>query len=286
MRAITLEDKQELQSHFSNIGESLSEYCFSNIFLFRKKHRYQILKEGDCLLIRGKSYDGLDYVMPGCDLICHPEPFVEKVEQALHKVDMIFPIPEGWLSYFPESHFRYEALEEDMDYLFTREKLRDYPGKKLHKKRNLVRQFYGQYKNEIVSLKEEWAREQAQIILDHWQSGFPLGKEETDYYPCSEALQLFDPLDLEGFLFLADGEPAGFTLGECVNQEVYGLHFAKADKSVKGIYQFMFSKTAELISPHYRMLNLEQDLGSQPLRAAKSSYLPDSMAKKYRIFLK
>lgn len=286
IRPITLKDKELLQPQFLNIGEALSEYCFSNIYLFRKKHEYQLVQDGKCLFIKGKSYDGKSYLMPGCDLSDHCDLYLDKIKEVLTRVDMIFPIPQKWLKYFPEDEFRFEVLEDDMDYLFTREKLRDYPGRKLHKKRNLVKQFRTLYDREVISLDSPEARDQAKLILDHWQKSAGLSPEEADYLPCCEALELFDELDLEGFLFMADGKPAGFTLGECVNRRVYGLHFAKANKEVKGIYQYMFSKTAELINPQFTLLNLEQDLGSQPLRAAKSSYQPDLMAKKVRVFLK
>lgn len=284
MTEITLQEKELLQPRFLNIGGALSEYCFSNIFLFREKHHYHVIRQDDCLFIHGKSYDGLTYIMPGCELDEHCSEYLDRLKELLEEVDMIFPIPESWLKYFPESEFRYELLDDDMDYLFTREKLRDFPGRKLHKKRNLMKQFRQLYSREVVTLDDPQAREQAKEVLDRWQEDAGLKPEEADYLPCCEALELYDQLDLEGFLFLADGKPAGFTLGECVNRRVYGLHFAKADKRVKGIYQYMFSKTAELIDEQYTMLNLEQDLGSQPLRAAKSSYQPDMMAKKYRIF--
>ena len=284
--SISLGDKALLQPQFLNIGEALSEYCFSNIFLFRDKHKYKLVQDNECLFIQGESYDGKSYAMPGCDLSQSCELYIDKIKSILKQVDMIFPIPHSWLKYFPSEVFRYEMLDEDLDYLFTREKLRDYPGRKLHKKRNLVKQFKTNYECEITSLDSLEARNMAKEVLDNWQTQAGLTPDDADYLPCCEALDKFVQLDLNGFLFLVDGKASGFTIGECVNRLVYGIHFAKADKGVKGIYQYMFSKTAELIEPNYTVLNLEQDLGSQPLRAAKSSYQPDWMAKKFRVFLK
>lgn len=286
IKDIELSDKAMLTKELQNIGGMLSEYSFSNLYLFREKHNYKIINQDGCLFIQGTSYDGLTYIMPTCDFSKNCPLCLPKLIAKLEFANMLFPMPESALSFFPQDKFRVEFLESDMDYLFTREKLRDYPGRKLHKKRNLVKQFREQNQVEVLPLGDADTMEKALTVLDAWQENSSLTKSQTDYYPCKEAIGLYRELELEGFLFLANGEAVGFTIGEKISNQVYGLHFAKGNTAYKGIYQFMFSQTANLISPNYQWLNLEQDLGSIPLRAAKSSYYPDMMGKKMRIFLK
>jgi hypothetical protein len=84
----------------------------------------------------------------------------------------------------------------------------------------------------------------------------------------------------------ADNRPAGFLLGEPLNDDTFTIHFAKADISFKGIYQFLFSRFANDFCPNYEYMNLEQDMGNEGLRKTKVSYRPDLMAHKYRVSLK
>ena len=53
MKPLTLDDKAKLESILRNSGDFLSEYCFSNLYLFRRKHRYAVEESGGCLFIRG-----------------------------------------------------------------------------------------------------------------------------------------------------------------------------------------------------------------------------------------
>jgi hypothetical protein len=89
-----------------------------------------------------------------------------------------------------------------------------------------------------------------------------------------------------GGIYYADGEPAGFVLGEEVNEETFVLHFAKGRTKFKGVYQYMFNTFAKILPPKYKYLNLEQDLDKENLRVFKSSYVPDAMIKKARVKLR
>ena len=286
MKPLTLDDRSRLESVLRLSGDFLSEYCFSNLYLFREKHRYAVEEAGGCLFIRGVSYDGLSYVMPCClkQLQC-PE-YRDVLIAALDRVDMIFPVPARALKFFPAEQFRFESMQEDLDYIYVREKMVLYPGRRLQSKRNLLYQFLrNEPEHRVVALDEAEAREGAFAVLERWQSdsGFE-NSGETDYLPCREALELYDRLGLHGFTVFGSGGAIGFLIGEPIQDDVFAFHFAKGDKSVKGIYQFLFSTAAARLAEGFSYVNMEQDLGSLPLRASKSSYLPDIMAQKYRIF--
>lgn len=286
MNLLTLDDRDRLEPILRFSGDFLSEYCFSNLYLFRQKHRYAVEEAGGCLFIRGISYDGLSYVMPCCLKQLASIEYRSALIKILDRVDMIFPVPSNALAFFPPEEFRFESMQEDLDYIYEREKMRLYPGRRLQSKRNLLYQFL---KNEpdyrIAGLEEAEARDGAFAVLERWQaeSGFETS-DETDYEPCREALELYDRLGLRGFTVFGGSGPIGFLIGEPIQDDVFAYHFAKGDKSVKGIYQFLFSTAASRLAEGYSYINMEQDLGSLPLRASKSSYLPDVMAQKYRIF--
>jgi hypothetical protein len=273
--------KALLYESLKSIAIPISEYSFPNAYLFREVHRYEVLSDRETFL-KGLSYNGSTYLMPTKPV---PDMDVQYLREMVTEVDFLFPIPEDWLSFFPDDVFAFRYEEGDMDYIYTVEKMSTFKGRYLHKKRNLLRKFVNGYSHEEVPLTDDRI-EHAVIILDEWQAESGLDTEQTDYRPCLEALKLYEELALCGGIYYAEGEPAGFIVGEELNPETFVLHFAKARKQYKGIYQYMFNSFAKVLPAKYRYLNLEQDLDREALRVAKSSYMPDSMLKKFRVSLK
>ena len=194
MKPLTLDDKAKLESILRNSGDFLSEYCFSNLYLFRRKHRYAVEESGGCLFIRGVSYDGLSYVMPCCQKQLASPEYREALTAQLSQVDMIFPVSAKALAYFGEESFRFESMAEDLDYIYAREKMQFFPGRRLQNKRNLLYQFLKYYPDHrTVDLSETEAKDGAVAVLERWQSSFD-SEESTDYEPCREALELYDEL--------------------------------------------------------------------------------------------
>jgi hypothetical protein len=232
----------------------LSEYCFANLYLFRESHGYTFIK--------GRTYDGFTYLMP-----TKPVGQIDqsRLQELLRDADFLFPVPEEWLGSFDPGRYEVSFHEGDTDYLYTVEKMSTLAGRKLHKKRNLLKQFLESYRHEAMPLIAG-RLDDARLVLD--------------------ALDRYEELVLCGGITYADGEPAGFVLGEEVNDETFVLHFAKALTKFKGVYQFMFNNFARILPPKYKFLNLEQDLDKENLRVFKSSYVPDALVKKARVRLR
>lgn len=276
-----LEHKEVLSQRLRAITVPLSEYTFPNLYLFRKNHDYEVIFDKD-IFIRGKSYDGFRYLMPTRDVRALD---ISYLKGLMKDVDFLFPISEDWLSAFSSDEFETAFFQGDEDYLYTVEKMRTYKGRRLHGKRNLLKQFLSAYKHEALPLTKDLLAH-ARFILQDWLETSDRARNETDYAPCLEAIELYDELILCGGIFYANDEPAGFVLGEELNEETFVLHFAKARKKFKGVYQYLFSNFAKVLPPKYKFLNLEQDLDNDNLRIFKKSYMPDKMLKKARVMLR
>ncbi|MDC7232312.1 MAG: DUF2156 domain-containing protein [Spirochaetales bacterium] len=264
----------------------LSEYCFANLYFFRTTHEYEVLKSGEFYFISGLSYDKKRYLMPLMDLRESQDYTRELVRISKEDdYDMIFPVPEEWLPSLKEWNFFSDFLEQDSDYLYTTEKMQHYPGRKLHKKRNLLKQYQTLYCPHVEELRDDNTHETLDL-LDSWQNSSTQEMGDSDYYQCREALEKREQFCLRGAIFYADNKPSGFMLGEEVSPDVFTIHFAKGDVNYKGIYQFMFNRFAEHFCRGFKEINLEQDLGMEGLRKTKRSYQPDRMALKYRVHLK
>jgi hypothetical protein len=278
---LSIAHKDLLVPRFKAMKTALSEYTFANLYLFRRNHEYEVLF-GKEIFIKGRSYDGHTYLMPTMDIRSLDMSFLKDM---MREVEFLFPIPDPWLSVFSPDEFEMTFVEGDADYEYTVEKMSTYAGRHLHKKRNLLKQFVELYRHDARPLTND-RLEDARFILNDWQTTLGSTQDETDYNPCVEALDRYEELVICGGIYYADGEPAGFVLGEELNDETFVLHFAKARTKFKGIYQYMFNNFAKILPPKYRYLNLEQDLDKENLRIFKSSYVPDAMIKKARVRLK
>ena len=284
---LSLEHEEKLSQTLSNINVALSEFSFANLYLFREKHNYRLIDDNGDLFLSGVTYDEKTFLMPLRDLSNNESrDYLLKLIKIASDYDMIYPIPEKWLSKFSPDNFTFSYVDEDSDYLYAIDTFISYPGRKLHGKRNLVTQFLRDYNAEILPLNEENAHF-ATEVLNRWQKDIGAKKEETDFFPCLESLQNIKKLNQIGEIFLIDGIPQGFVMGERYNKEYCVIHFAKGNNEIKGIYQYMFS----VFAGHNKealcnFVNLEQDLGKEGLRAMKKSYLPIDMLLKYRVFIK
>lgn len=278
---VDLSHQEMLTNKFRLLGASFSEYNFANIYLFRGIHQYKLYFRND-LFIKGMARDGSTFLLPTFSLAKHfPS---SECKDWLHEVDYLFPIPEEWLPYFDSSIFKFSYSENDSDYLYSREKMQQYPGRHLDGMRNLVKHFLATYAVESYPLTRERAAD-ALLILDQWQHVQDPDEGKTDYGPCKEALSLMDVLQLNGQIVYVDHTPAGFILGQFANHNQYLVHFMKANKSLKGIYQYLYQALANALPDTVKFLNLEQDLGIPQVRQNKQSYQPNKLLHKYRIYL-
>lgn len=280
---LELKHKEIWDKKLKSISTALSEYCFPNLYLFRDKHEYSILTAEGNSYLSGLSYNKDRYIMPLEDLESCSKNYIETLKKLLNKYDCIFPIPEKWLHLFPEDLYRREFLLDDSEYVYNREKLALYPGKKLSKKRNLVSQFLRNNNPEVKTITSE-SKPHILELLELWQTRTFQEMGASDYIACIEGLKHFEDLNLSGALFLADGEPCGFIMGEFAGESSFVIHFAKGDTEKKGIYQYMFQKYVQDYCGDVKIINLEQDMGMEGLRKTKHSYQPDLMLHKYRIY--
>ena len=167
---LTLEHRALVQEALKTNGVPLSEYSFTNLYLFRDVHKYTIVQDGPCAFIKGETRDGHPYAMPLCDLGCFD---MEKIRRTAEAVGTIFPVMERDLEHFDPAVFEWSHNIDDSDYLFTVEKMATFPGRHLHKKRNLLKQFLETYSWRVEPLTAERVAE-AMSVLNEWQRDFPL----------------------------------------------------------------------------------------------------------------
>lgn len=272
-----------LKDMLPSLGRGLSEYCLANLLLFRKVHAYALIYDNDRLLgVRGRTYDGQTAFMPLFDPSCMSTADLTGLFNRIPECSCFFPMDEQYLVCFDRDRFQIGQNPDDADYIYSATTLQTYSGRKLSKKRNLMKQFLDAHQPASFAYEPKRQRD-AGIILDQWQREKGKPVEATDYGPAKEALKLAGELEMFGTVYYADGDPAGFLLASETAPGMCAIHFAKGLRRYQGIFPYMFHHFANSQGDGFAFYNFEQDLGNPSFRQTKRSFAPDRLLAKYRI---
>ncbi|TWJ32724.1 DUF2156 domain-containing protein [Geobacter argillaceus] len=280
-RPLALSDKGLLDKLFARLQPQLSECTFAGLYLFRQPHDYHLTLVGNALVVLGRGYDGNPYFLP---------PLSGDIKDAtrilLAHDETLYGADEPFVKrYLADIAVQVSEDRDNFDYLYQRQELAELPGNRYHKKKNRINYFTARHSH-AVELFGPAHREGSLLLLDDWLKSRRDEEQRTlvsETAATAEALELHEPLDLQGVVVLVNGEVKGFALGERLNTETAVCHFEKADPFMEGLPQLVNREFSRLLFNDCRFINREQDLGEPGLRAAKLSYHPVGFVRKYRI---
>jgi hypothetical protein len=279
-RALDLADKPLLDGIFAELQPRVSELTFASLYLFRTAHAYRLTMAGGALVVLGRGYGGERYFLP---------PLSGDIAAAVRSL-----LGEGMTLYGADEPFAGRYLEgagaelaedrDNFDYLYRRSEMAELAGSRYHKKRNRVKYFTNRHCYRVEPYAPAY-RAGALALLDEW---FRVRRSSGgdslvgDVEATREALELAGQLGLQGLVVLVEGTVAAFVLGERLNRTTSVCHFEKADPFLDGLSQLVEQEFNRLLFTDCTWTNREQDLGQPGLRAAKMSYHPEELVKKYR----
>ena len=287
---ITLDLKSEIHARLSLAPDGISEFTFSGLFLFKDRYQYRISKlEGRTFIISGvqppkapeaesgepklpQKFFMTPCAAPGCGVL----------KELFKTHDYWKNIPESILiparKRIEDLGVQIDEDRDNFDYLYLRTDLAELPGKKYHKKRNLVAQFLKFYAHEEKLITPELVPE-AIRVLDEWRAN---KDDDGDYAACRDALEHFEELNMKGLLFYVGGKAVGWCMGEPIAcNRIFIIHFEKGLDGYKGIYQYINKAFAASLPEYFTYINREQDLGDEGMRQAKMTYRPSGFVRKY-----
>jgi hypothetical protein len=257
--------------------DCLSDYVFSNLFLFRDAHTYRYLP-GPHPCVAGVTYDGIRHLLPLFDL---RSVSFEVLRKLLASHDCFYPVAAHVAGALGDARFTLTASPADADYLYPADNFRHYRGERLRKKRNLMQQL--QDTCEVQALPLSPARlGDALAVLAQWMNDKDKGAGEADEAACRNALQLSAQFGFDSTVYYVLGEPIGFLIAQPLSRTVAVMRFAKGVDARKGIYQYMFHHYC-VSHPELAWVNFEQDLGLANFRQTKRSYQPCALLDKFRV---
>ena len=288
-KSIDIGDKLIFNSYFTRFPLKISEYSFTNLFMWRKSYEFQWTEYKDNLLLISVKNPALIKAFPpiGKDPILAIK-YLYSLAQKLDVPLVFHRIPLDYLPYFDEFQDKIKKIEDrdNFDYIYARDRMISLYGKELANKRKNLNRFKNRnewnYESltsehipEILNLQEEWCKNlecEGRINLRYEHEGIV------------DILTHMKDLDFMGGVLKVDGNVVAFCLYEKLDNETYVCHVEKAKREILGSYEAINQVYCNQIPDKIRFVNREQDLGIKNLRIAKERYQPDTFIKKYQIF--
>lgn len=187
---------------------------------------------------------------------------------------------------FP-GRFRIHNDRDGYDYVYAIEDLAELKGRKYQRKRNHFNRFCQSFPGyETVELTPENIH-LAQAFSESWFARRLEEEPDADFLMEQAALKKafahFRELQMEGMLLLHGGQVLAMTLGSPLSEDIFDIHFEKADGAAEGAYaaiNCLFARHLRKKFPALKYLNREDDMGLEGLRKAKLSYLPHHLVEK------
>ncbi len=172
------------------------------------------------------------------------------------------------------------------NYVYSATALAKLSGRKYSKKRNLISQASGLYSWTVQTLSSANTDECFQVLDSIAREEHPkmegMLAREWDALVCT--LRHFDELSQQGLLISANDRPVAFSIYEPINPTTVAVHFERALRSYKGMFQVINWETAKVVEAQgFEFINREEDLGNEGLRDAKMSYHPVEIVPAYEL---
>jgi hypothetical protein len=291
MKPLELKDKPIFDKYFKEFPPEISEYTFTNLFMWRDLYQFLWTEKDHTLILISQKDSSIDVIFPpiGTNIKKAIE-FTQQNAKAQNKKVRFERIPESILTIFKEINIPFEISEDrnNWDYIYATANLRDLPGKELANERKKLNKFKNDFHWEYLPVTEKEIPEC--IELQSSWCGVRACDDDpvlhTEDLAIREILQLWKELQLTGGILKVDGKIQAFTLGEALNSNTMVTHVEKANSEIAGLYQAINQQYAEKTAAYFKYINREQDLGIPNLRYAKENYHPIKMGKKFQIIFK
>jgi uncharacterized protein len=287
-RELLFEDKPLFDAVFTQFPPLISEFTFTNLFIWRHAYQTKISQFNHFLcLFLGQGENSFFFPPIGeGDMVKCVQALLQsfKEKEALPKMDRV---PEATVA---KMDLKREGLmavfnRDQSDYIYLTQELIELRGRKLHRKRNHIKQFKEKHSYQYLPLSKEWIPECLQLEtewcdLRHCEAIPGLANESV---AIKEAFTYFEDLGVKGGAILIEGKVEAFAFGEPLNPETVVIHIEKANPAYEGLYPLINQAFLENQWSGYPYVNREQDLGEEGLRKAKESYFPHQKVNKYTI---
>lgn len=190
-----------------------------------------------------------------------------------------------------EGSTKFDIIEDrnNHDYILAVEDLVHFKSEKFREKRNMINRFTNKNTEvdvRFIDLSNPENAKEVRAVLEKWESKIPRDAVDiiVEFSAIEKSLMHGKDLNIQCLATYVNNQVEAFTIFEVIDDKNVMMHFEKANRQFKGIYEFQkhhLAKNLEKIGIEF--INYGQDIGLEGLRASKLSYHPVKFHKKYTI---
>jgi hypothetical protein len=288
---LSLSDKPLFDAAFIQFPPVISEFTFTNLFIWRQQYRVKMTRIDGFLCFlsdQGENSFFFPAMGEGNVVECYKVLLQDLKERGappkIARVPEEVVLSNDWTT----TGMVAQLDRNQCDYVYLVNDLARLEGRKYHRKRNHIKQFKGKYHYEYAELTPEWIPECLRLQSD-WcdlRRCDDVPALANEFVAIKEAFAHFETLKVTGGAIVIDGKLEAFTFGEPLNRDTVVIHIEKANPAFDGLYPMINQAFLEHHWAPYTYVNREQDLGEEGLRKAKESYFPHHLVNKYTITLR
>lgn len=282
-RQLTMADRDLVTSFLQRHPSELSEFTFTNLFVWQGKRQvyYTVVERHLLFFVDAPEAGSGKKLLFGP--IFGPAPADEVLGSVRELIDGATRVPKKLVAPLQQLGFVMHADRNNADYLYATKDLGELRGRRYAKKRNHIKRCLESYRcayepitssniEECLAMQAEWCRQ---------RGCFDEPGLEGEYNAIMETFANFGELPLIGGAVRLEGSIRAFAIGERLNRDTAVWHFEKAMPDFVGLGQLINQWFALYSLGDFTYVNREQDLGIAGLRQAKESYYPLRLVEKW-----
>lgn len=277
LKKLSLHDKNFVQGILSTSPNIGCESNFATLFMWSEAYGTCIApwRDGKNAVLYNPRLGVLHFPLGEFPSPKELRALIDEFDAAsLLKYRFFYDVPPAYLEKFPDftEEFLSACDSSESDYIYEVRRLISMEGRKLRKKRNLIKQFDSEYPNcRVEEISPENFGEVSEFMLHSRDFLHP--PDETA--ALESAFKNFDALSLRGVVLRDNSTILASAILNQISSEVWSVAFEKSEHSAKGAAQKIVLEEALLIKQlGASLMNREQDLGLENLRRAKDSLDP------------
>ena len=286
-KKIDFSNVKQLYPYLYSCDYRLCDYTPAVLLLWGDFYDYRFCIDNDALFIRQTNGGKTQYFLPITDKKNLPAALNALNAHCREQKEIlnVVAIPESYTDVVQNT---FGATPTDMgiadaDYAYDAQSLATLKGHKYNSKRNHVNRFKKDYPTaEFVRLTADDVPA-IESFLDEYHKD---DDSATYNYDIAAVRRLVLKMGDYAFLYggiKIDGKIAAFSLGDRIGDTLF-VHVEKALRNVSGLYETITHLFAKTFCDDARLINREEDMGDEGLRASKQSYHP-VLLKKYSLKL-
>jgi hypothetical protein len=293
-KELGIEDKAIFDEFFRRYPPKISEFTFTNLFMWRHYYNFKWATLNENVVIIA-SPEEKHYFFPP---IGENEVKTTVLECLSHSKELGFGVvmkrvPENIANLFSlsynEDKVKVDIDRDNSDYVYLIKNLIELQGSNYRSQRKSMKQFRRQHEFEYIPLTKEIIPDCLELQEDWcdiracYDDPSLAGEDKAIF----EALLHFETLNFKGGVILVEEAIQAFTMGELLSSDTLVVHIEKGkqERDYRGVYETINQLFLENEWSNFKFVNREQDLGLEGLRKAKTSYHPEFLVDKYILTL-